>query len=169
MDDLYRQKTNFKDDSTEARRFELLLSALGRVLEPRRGKWPEWMVLHMVVLLEEIDRREVMTLKEIFARESDAGRKLYGQLHTFTEQVVEAAEGAKIAAWANEESRRTYNQFQRYIQNDASASNSLRTRHRFLRGWFWERLFGCEAPKEYLPPPRWPELGEGGEELILDL
>ena len=168
VDDLYRQSTGFKDDSREARRFQMLLTALGRVLEPRRGKWPEWMVLHMVMLLEEIDRREVMTLKEIFTRETGAGRRLYSQLHTFTEQVAEAAEGAKIADWPNEESRRTYHQFQRYIQNDASASNSLRTRHRFLREWFWERLIGCEAPNDDLPPPNWPDPGEEEEEIVLD-
>ena len=168
VDDLYRQRTSFKDDSREARRFRTLLFALGRVLEPRKGKWPEWMVLHMAVLLEELDRRKVMTLKEILSGESGAGRKLYPQLHTFTEQVAEAAEGAKIAAWPNEESRETYNQFQRYIQNDTSASNSLRTRHRFLRGWFWERLTGGEAPKDDLPPPNWPEPGEGGEDMILE-
>lgn len=166
LDDFYRQKTDFEDHTAEAQRFKLLLTALGRALKPKKGKWPEWIVLHMAVLLEEFDRREVMKLTDIFTPKSDAGKKLYFRLVEFTDEVDEAREGAKTGTWTNEASRRTYNDFAQYIQHDASASSSLRARHRFLREWFWARLWNAKPPDDDLPPPRWTV---PGSETELDL
>ena len=166
LDDFYRQKTDFEDDTAEARRFKRLLTALGRALEPKKGKWPEWMVLHMAVLLEEFDRREVTKLTDIFTPKSGARWELYHKLLEFADEVDEARKGSKTGTWTSEASRRTYNDFAQYIEHDASASSSLRARHRFLREWFWERLWGAKPPDDSLPPPRWTV---PGTETELDL
>lgn len=168
LDDLYRQRADFDDSTAEASRFKLLLTALGRTLKPRKGKWPEWVVLHMAVLLEELDRREVLSLKDILTQPSGAGRKLYVQLLAFADQVAEAIEGAKTGTWTNEASQSTYHGFAQYIQHDTNASSSLRKRHRFLRKWFWERLEDAKPPDDDLPPPRWKMPGSDGDELDLD-
>ena len=168
LDDLYRQKTDFEGDSVEAQRFKRLLMALGRALRPKKGKWPEWIVLHMAVLLEEFDRRNVVKLTDVFTPKSGAGQKLYLKLLEFTDEVDKARAGAKTGTWASEASRRNYDGFAQYIQHDANASNSLRTRHEFLREWLWERLEGVKPPEDALPSPQWAVQGTGGDELDLD-
>ena len=164
LDDLYRQRIGFEDDTTEARQLKLLLTALGRALKPRKGKWPEWMVLHMTVLLEELDRREVLTLTDILRTRSVAG-DLGNQMLAFADQIADSTDDAKSGVWSNADSQRTYLEFAQYVLHDATASGSLRLRHRFLRQWFWERLLDVSPPADDLPPPRWSAHDDEEDEL----
>lgn len=164
LDDLYRQKTDFEDNAAEARQFKLLLTALGRALKPRKGKWPEWIVLHMTALLEELDRREVLTLTDILKKRGVAA-ELGDRMLAFADKIADAADDAKKGVWKDAESQRTYLKFAQYILHDATASGSLRARHRFLRQWFWEQLEGTSPPTDDLPLPRWEAQDDGGDEL----
>ena len=164
LDDFYRQKADFEDDTAEARQFKLLLTALGRALKPRRGKWPEWMVLHMTVLLEELDRREVLKLTDILKKKGVAG-ELGNQMLAFADQIADATDDSQSGVWRDAESQKTYLQFVQYVLQNGTTSTSLRARHRFLRQWFWERLVDSLPPADDLPPPRWPAHDEETDEL----
>ena len=151
IDDLYRTRVRFNPQAQEAHRFRMLIRALGNALLPRTGKWPDYAVIHSVLLLDEVDSRGMTSLAELADGRRGTSRLLHPSLHAFVELIVESLQGSKEAHFSSNAARDAHQEFGQWTQLQADRASSLRPRHKFFRQWMWRQLFEADAPADEVP------------------